>query len=189
MSMTLILWKGPQVREAEEAERLLAPYYEHGDDSGFEPSESIAACAEELRQLYPDDPASMEQDDCPWAEPGDQTDRLLLLIIRWSASDEALLEIERLAKEHDLVLYDPQGPDVHLPDDPVERGPIAEPTALDRLKILAMVALFAGLTWAAWQIPIGWLSWIGVAVGTFFTIASLVVVYAMLEGPRDEVGR
>ena len=51
--MTLILWKGPVVREAEAAEALLKPYYDGLDDSAFEASADIAAFADELRRLYP----------------------------------------------------------------------------------------------------------------------------------------
>ena len=56
----------------------------------------------------------------------------------------------------------------------------------DLLKALAMVALIAGLTWAAWQIPIPWLRWPLVVIGAFFTIAALIVPYALLRAPRPE---
>ena len=182
MSMTLILWKAPQVREADEAERLLAPYYENGDDGAFEPSESIAAAAEEIRQLYPDGPAAMADDDCPWSDRGDQTDRLLVLTIRWSASDKVLDEIQRLAREHDLVLYDPQGPDVHLPGDPMEHEPVPPATAFEWVKAVAIAAVLVALTYAAWLIPIGWLRWPAVIVAGFFAAAALFVVGAMIAG-------
>ncbi len=182
MSMTLILWKAPQVREADEAERLLAPYYENGDDGAFEPSESISAAAAEIRQLYPDDPAAMADADCPWSDRGAQTDRLLVLTIRWSASDKVLDEIQPLAREHDLVLYDPQGPDVHLPGDPMEHEPVPPATAFEWFKAVAIAAVLVALTYAAWLIPIGWLRWPAVIVAGFFAAAALFVVGAMIAG-------
>ncbi len=40
--MTLILWKAPVVREAEEAKALLQHWYDSGDESALEPSPDIA---------------------------------------------------------------------------------------------------------------------------------------------------
>ncbi len=51
--MTLILWKGPVVREVEEAEALLKPYYDREDESAFEASTDMVAAGEELTRLYP----------------------------------------------------------------------------------------------------------------------------------------
>ena len=212
MSMTLILWKAPVVREAADAEALLKPYYESEDDSAFAPSPDIAAVADELRRLHPwqdltneETVARMSDEERarwkpealgeirgveggkPWATlPFDQTDRLLLLDIVWSADGAVLDDIIRLAREHELVLYDPQGPDVHLPDDPVDPSPV-EPMALaDHAKIWAMALAFAGLTVAAWFIPIGWIRWPLVALGLFLTISAFIVVYAALAAPEEE---
>lgn len=65
-----------------------------------------------------------------------------------------------------------------------ESGPVAPPTAGELVKALAMVAVIAGLTVAAWFIPIAWLRWPAVAIGVFLTIAALIVPYAMLAAPR-----
>jgi hypothetical protein len=43
MSETLILWKAPVVDDPDEAARLLAPYYDDGDESAFEPSPDVTA--------------------------------------------------------------------------------------------------------------------------------------------------
>ena len=118
MSMTLILWKAPVVSDEDEAQRLLAPYYDREDDSAFEPSADIGAVAAELLRRFPD------AEDGPWADaPPEPTKRILLLSIRWEADDAVLEAIEQLAREHGLVLYDPQGPTVHLPTDPIDSGP------------------------------------------------------------------
>jgi hypothetical protein len=89
MSMTLILWKAPVVDDEDEAKRLLAPYYDREDDSAFEPSADIARMSDELLRRFPG------ADDGPWADfPPEQTERLLLLHIRWSADDAVLAAIE-----------------------------------------------------------------------------------------------
>ena len=62
--------------------------------------------------------------------------------------------------------------------------PLPPSKPADLLKAFAMVAVFGALTYAAWLIPIGWLRWPAVAIGVFFTIAALIVPYAMLSAPR-----
>lgn len=218
MSMSLYLWKAPVVDDPAEAAQLVDRYFEHNDESAFEPSPDIAATAEELLQLYPyrvlygkkarafltkdarhdysdeqlDELCATgvyEQDeDSPWADlPFEQSDRVLALSIRWSADDEPLHEIQRLAYENKLVLYDPQGPDVHPPGEPVEHGPPPEPKPEDYVKAALLAVPFAAGTFAAWLIPWGWLRWPLVAIGLFFTAAALFVVYAMVEGQRGKL--
>jgi hypothetical protein len=48
MSVTLILWKWPVVDDGEDAKELLEPYYDHGDESAFEPSADLAEVADGL---------------------------------------------------------------------------------------------------------------------------------------------
>src|SRR5215203_2245678 len=113
MSMTLILWKAPIVREADEAERLLQAYYDNDDDSAFQSSVDVAKVSAELLRRFPD------ADNGPWADsPPEATDRLLLLSIRWGTDNAVIDAVTELARQHELVVYDPQGPDVHLPGDP-----------------------------------------------------------------------
>ena len=66
----------------------------------------------------------------------------------------------------------------------VETGPLPPPKPAEWLKVFAMVAVIAGLTYAAWLIPSPWLRWPAVAIGAFFTIAALIVPWAMLTAPR-----
>src|SRR3712207_577635 len=103
--MTLILWKGPAVDDPDEAAALLEPYYDRTDDSAFEPSADLGRVADELLRRFPDG------EDAPWAEgPPLNTGRLLIIDIRWSADNAVIEAVEELAREHELVLYDPQGP-------------------------------------------------------------------------------
>lgn len=206
--MTLILWKAPVVRKAEDAEPLLKPFYDRSDDAAFEPSPDIAAMADELRRLYPwrllsneEAVAQMSEEEqgqytpeglseIRGAEGGEyfanlpwfQSDRLLVLDIVWSASDAFIDDIERLAREHGLVLYDPQGPDVHLPDDPIDTQPTPAPTLMEALKFLPLVAILLAVTYAAWLIPYGWLRWPAVIVAGFITSAALFVAWLTIGG-------
>lgn len=181
--MTLILWKAPVVADHDEAKALTHDWYETGDDSAFEPSEDIARLADELRKRWPDEYESDPPEGCPWADlPFEQSDRLLAIHIRWGADDAAIAAIYVLAKKHELVLYDPQGPDVFLPTDPLETGPIPPPTAFEWFKAVAIAAVLVGLTYAAWLIPIGWVRWPAVIVVGFLAAAGLFVVGAMLAG-------
>ena len=209
MSMTLILWKGPVVEDADQAKALTKAWYECEDDSAFEPSPDIAKVADELRRRWPyrlltnqETVARMSEEEraqyspealqeirgvdepegSPWSDlPFWQSDRLLALDIRWGADDEVAAVITALARKCELVLYDPQGPDVFLHTDPLEDltdDPKA--SAKDWLGIIAMCAFLCGLTYAAWQIPIGWLRWPAVVVAGFIAAAGLFVLGAMI---------
>ena len=183
MSMTLILWKAPLLDDPDEAQKLLEPWYEHGDESAFEPSEDIARAADMLRSRWPDEYDGEPPDNCPWADmPFEQSDRLLAIHIRWGADDEAVAAIYVIAKKLGLVLFDPQGPDVFLPTDPIDPGPIPPPTAWEWFKGVAIAAALCALTYAAWQIPIGWLRWPAVIVAGFLAAAGIFVVGCMIAG-------
>jgi hypothetical protein len=62
---------------------------------------------------------------------------------------------------------------------------VGPPRALELVKAFAIVAAIGALTYAAWLIPNPWLRWPAVAVGAFFTIAALIVPYAMVVAPRS----
>jgi len=209
MSMTLILWKAPVVDDPDEARELLRNWYDSGDASAFEPSADIAIVAAELRRLYPwrelsneetvarlseeersrYDPEALSQirgveGGEPWADlPFEESERLLSVDVRWGADDAVIAAIVALARKYELVLYDPQGPDVFLPTDPIEE--VTEFPGFkmsDWFKIAAMVALLSGLTYAAWLIPIGWIRWPAVVVTGFIAAAAWFVLILMLFG-------
>jgi hypothetical protein len=181
MSMTLVLWKAPVVNDPDEAERLLQAYYDRGDDSAFEPSAAIATVSKELLLRFP------ESDDGPWADtPPEQTDRLLLLSIRWGADDAVINAIVDLAREHELILYDPQGPDVTLPDDPVDSGPSPRPTLLDHLKIVGIGLAAAGVFWLGWRIDIPVVEWVLMIGGGFLASVVVFLLGILMFGPKEE---
>jgi len=181
MSMTLVLWKSPVVDDPDEAERLLQAYYDRGDDSAFEPSPAIATVSNELLRRFP------EAEDGPWADmPPEQTDRLLLLSIRWGADDAVIDAIVELAREHELVLYDPQGPDVTLPNDPVDSGPSPGPTLFDHVKILGIGLAAAGVFWLGWRIDVPVLEWVLMIGGGFVVSVVVFLLGILMFGPREE---
>jgi hypothetical protein len=181
MSMTLILWKAPVVDDPDEAKRLLQPWYDHEDDSAFASSEDLGIMLERLLAQWPFDPGTGSD---PWADGPENTGRLLDLSISWGGDGRILADITALAKIHGLVLYDPQGPDIFLPDTPIEElTGFPGFKLIDWLKIGAMVAALTGVTYAAWLIP-HWLKWPAVVVAGFFALAAWFVLVAMMFGRR-----
>ena len=177
--MTLILWKAPAVDDPDEAAELLQPYYDREDDSAFQPSAVLATVADELLRRFPDG------DDAPWAEgPPVNTGRLLLLDLRWGASNAVIDAIEQLAREHELVLYDPQGPDVHLPGDVEESGPAEPPRLRDHLFFVLVGLAAAGIFWLGWWIDVPVLGWILMLVGGFFVSVVLFLFWILVFEPR-----
>jgi hypothetical protein len=185
MSMTLILWKAPLVDDEDEAQALLEPWYETGDDSTFEPSDDLAAVHDLLLRDFPLDG---QGDAGPWADGPENSGRLLVLSVRWSADNRLLAAIPVLAKKYELILYDPQGPDLFLPSDPLEPGSVELPTPWEWFKGFAIPVVLIGLTYAAWQIPWGWLRWPAVIVTGFVAAAGLFVFFLMIAGAFGFIG-
>ena len=180
MSMTLILWKAPRVSDGDEAQRLLAPYYDREDDSAFEPSEEIGKVAAELLERFP------ESEHGPWADSPEQTERILLLGIRWGADDAVLEAVEQLAREHGLVLYDPQGPTVHLPTDPIDTSP-TPPPGIGAYVTVALVGLVAaGAFLLGWRIDVPVLDWVLMIAGGFGVSVVVFLLGIFLFGPRED---
>ena len=181
VSITLILWKAPVLDHPDEAVRLLEPYYERRDDSAFEPSLGLAKVSNELRRRFP----NVEKG--PWAEdlPPKEVDRLLLLTIRRSADVAVLDEIVELARENDLVVYDPQGPSFYLPF-PVPTGPIPplpRTTAREYLKVIVMGVVAAGVFLLGWWIQVPVLNWILMIAGGFFFTVILFLFGILIVRP------
>jgi hypothetical protein len=180
MSMSLYLWKAPVIDDPDEARALIDRYYDQGEISVFEPSEDVVRALGKIRENYSD---AAGNDDNPWSSwPIEDSDRVIELNIRWSVEGEVLDTIIGIAAEHDLVVYDPQGPDVYRAVDAnADSGPIPRPTLWEWFKTFAIPAVLVGLTYAAWQIPIGWIRWPLVVVTGFVASAGLfVLVLALL---------
>jgi hypothetical protein len=184
MGMDLILWKAPVIDDTDEAARLLEPYFERGDDSAFEPSDDVTAVSNELARRFPD------AIDGPWGDPtAGKIDRVLLLSMSWSVSDTVIDAVGDLARKHGLVLYDPQGPDITLPTDPVDAEP-APPTTRERLggylTIVLIGAAAAGTFWLGWWIDVPILDWALMIIGGFFFSVVVFLLWILLFGARDD---
>lgn len=74
----------------------------------------IVTFYEKLRAAYPDYPPY--DTDAPWAAMPLATGvDHVFMNVRWSAGNEVIELVERLADEAGLALYDPQGDKVYLP--------------------------------------------------------------------------
>lgn len=121
MSFDLLVWKAPVPRWASEVYDLLESFYEERDLAVFAPDPALPRFRAALLAKYPaleDLPDEVLNDGgvhSPWAMTPTESDRLIEIFCVWGAPDAALERIVELAREHDLVLFDPQGPDVHSP--------------------------------------------------------------------------
>jgi hypothetical protein len=174
----------PDIAAAAEELRRLYPYWPISGE------ELVAAMSDEERSRYTEqglaelrESGSYRQGQGgPWSDlPFEQSDGLLVLNIRWSAHEGVLDDIIRIGRERELVIYDPQGPSIYLPTDPVdEPAEQTRATVRDWISIIALCAFLLGLTYAAWLIPIGWLRWPAVIVAGFFAAAGLFVLGGMI---------
>jgi hypothetical protein len=181
MGTTLILWKAPLVPDSCAAEVLLRRWYKRRDDGDLDPSESIADFADALVERHP--PSGR------WAEfPFVQTDRILEISLHSGPDPQLIADICDLALEHGLMVYEPESGAIFLPRDPAEAEKLPRPRAGDWIRSILMAAGIVGATCLAWLIPIDWLRWPLVALGAFFSIAALVVVWAMIAGALGLLG-
>jgi hypothetical protein len=180
MAGTLIVWKGPKVVDEDEAKRLLRDYYETGDESAFEASDAVASFYDDVLALWPP-LEELDHDNrsipASWSQTPKRSDRVVSMDYVWSAAGELLDDIERLAREHGLVLYDPQGPYIVDPDNP-ETEYVPDAREYVRVTALMLGALVVAV--GAWYLSITVLSWIVIVVAGFLAVmaAYTLVVYA-----------
>lgn len=175
MAGTLIVWKAPHPESDEDAARLLADYHATGDESAFQASKDVRAFYDDVLARWP--PRGDEGSAPTWSSTPQGSDRVVSLDYSWSAPDELLDDIDRLARRHELVLYDPQGPNVHVP------GVEDEPPAVDarevgRVAAIGVAAVAVAL--AAWFASILVISWVVIVVAAFLALgaAGTLVHYA-----------
>ena len=180
--MDLYVWKHPFTTDEDEAQRLIT----HEDESVFEPSAELERFYAELMELFPPPEAftleELEQNPVPWADSPHGSDRLVWLSIRWSAEGEDLDTIVELARKHDLVLYDPQGPSFHSPADENE-GVEDAPDIGGYVRGVLLAAFGVLLMVLAWRASIRVLSWIVIFAGGFvvFVAASTTIAVAIQD--------
>jgi len=179
MSFDLIAWKAPAVTDEDEAAALLEPYYKTGDTSRFEASEDVAAFCDELSAQYPEATgpvAATRGQPNQWGLDFDRSDRLVVLSMSWSVPGDVLDDIVARARQRSLVLYDPQGPTLHSPEQPLLPQPpenVAGQVATGLFAALIGVAIAVAGFYMPWRL-------IGlpmIVVGGFVTVVSLSVLW------------
>ena len=186
MSGTLIVWKAPSVDDERAAETLLAAYYENGDESAFEASPDVERFYDEIFALYPPlEELDLDDSDTPptWASSSRRSDRIVLMDYSWSAPDALLDDIQRLADKYELMLYDPQGPDVHRPNEPPAEQYIPDLKELVRLTLIAVAAIAVAI--GAWLGSILIVSWIVIAVAAFVLWGAAYTLYHYAREARE----
>lgn len=93
-----------------EADAWIVQADETGDEAFFQSHADVTLFRDELLKAFP-----TEGERSQWAMPPSGNDRLLGLFVRWDQDPKVLLRIVELAGQLGLVVFDPQGPDVHSP--------------------------------------------------------------------------
>ncbi len=188
--MDLYVWKHPFTTDEDEAQRLIT----HEDESVFGPSAELEQFYGELMELFPPPEAftveEQEQNPVPWADSPHGTDRLVWLSIRWSAKGEDLDAIVELARKHDLVLYDPQGPSFHSPADENEDDLTSGPSVGGYVRAVLLTAFGVLLALLAWKASIPVLSWIVIFAGGFVAFVAVSTTVAVaIQDWRERASR
>jgi len=121
MSWDIAVWH----TETELTDEEAASLYEalcNKDTSGVTASPGIDAFYAELTALHPepDNIAEEKIDDhdlCPWSYGFDRSPAHLLMTCMTSKAEDVLDLVLKLAKKHDVAVYDPQSKIVINPDD------------------------------------------------------------------------
>ncbi len=185
MSGRLIVWKAPPVDDEDAAARLLHDFYASGDESAFEPSEDVARFYDDLMALYaPLEEVDVEDVDLApsWSSTPERSDRVVCINYRWSAPNALLSDIERLAREHGLVLYDPQGPAVLDPDDP-QTEYVPDKREILRVTLICLGGLLVAV--GAWYVSTTVVSRVVIAVAGFLALMAAYTLYVYARRARE----
>ena len=185
MSGTLIVWKAPRVEDEDAAARLLREYYATGDENAFEPSDDVTQFYDAVMALYPPlEALDLEEADLvpSWSSTPERSDRVVSMDYRWSAPDGFLADIQRMAREHGLVFYDPQGPVVLDPED-VETEYVPDKREVLRVTLILLGAL--GVAIGAWYASITIVSWVVIVVAGFLALMAAYTLYHYARQARD----
>ena len=180
MSYDLYAWKAPIASE-DEASPLVRRFYDENDVDVFEPSEDVLRFYDELLEMYRALESDQESDDGPTrgADTPERSDRIVDLSFSWSVPDNVLDDVVALARKHELVLYDPQGPCFYSPIEllvePRRRDPAVLRQALVGL-LIGVAVLVIGLV-----MPLRVLDWILIVAGGFIVVMGIYSVVAWLR--------
>ena len=115
-----------------------------------------------------------------WASTPERSNRVVSIDYSWSASDELLDDVERLAPKHELMFYDPQGPTIRGPHPPVIDPVAPNSREVARVSLIGLAAAAAAV--GAWYVSITVLSWVVIVVAAFVTIMAVLTLVAYARG-------
>ena len=184
MSFSLYAWKTPRVTDEDEAQALLNKYNQSEDAQLFGESDDMVRFYDELMDRYPPQESEewVEPADNPWALTPERSSRIVEMHLRWSMPGGTLDDIVDLARKYDLVLYDPQGPSLHSPE---QHYPEDIPGQVRQALIAGTAG--AAMVFGATFIPYRLLSWPLIGIGGFLvimTVYTLVVLWKPKWQPK-----
>jgi hypothetical protein len=180
MSYDLYVWKRPLVEDTEAANALIG----EEDETAFEPSSQVQDFYDQVRRRWPAESSPVGPPDgaeTEWGLTAEASDRLVAMNFTWSVPGDVVEEIVELARERDLVLYDPQGPEFYSP-------PRLDPPPLERrdrgVLLQALKGLLIGTATVAgswFLLPVPVLDWILIVAGGFLVVMALLSIIAWLR--------
>ncbi len=114
MSHDFAFWDSDEPLENDEAADIYAALLEKGACARAKPSAKIAQLAEQIATHWPDPDPGLE-DDWPLAAPSEVSDSHLVICIVPSRRWDVWPIVGELARQLELVMYDPQQENVFLP--------------------------------------------------------------------------
>jgi hypothetical protein len=175
MTYDLLVWKSPVVSDQDVARAMVDVWL--ADERGpFEASGDVSRFYDALLAKYPPlESLTQELHDTsrssPWAQTPERSDRVVAMSFVWSVPGEVIDDVFALAREHGLVLYDPQGPDIHLP------GGSDEAARREGFTWATLVGIAGALlAIVAWRLSIPILSGVLVVVGAALALMAIATV-------------
>src|SRR5262245_46059882 len=114
MSRDFAFWDSDEPLEDDEAGEIYTALADNGVSQRVKPSSKIALLAREIAARWPV-PGPGREDDWPLAAPPDVSDSHLIICLAPSRLWDIWPALGQFAKEHELVMYDPQQQQVFLP--------------------------------------------------------------------------
>jgi hypothetical protein len=182
VSFTLIAWKLPAVKTEDEAIEVVRKFYASdsvGNLDVFEPSDDVLRFYDELMAHHT--ALGVHGDEKLRFETPERSDRVIELDLPWSTPDAELETIVRLARKHDLVLYDPQGPTLHSP---AEGGQTVDTGAELRSALRGGIA-GAVVAVAGFYVPLRFLGWLMTAAGGFVAVMAVYTLMVLRKPDPD----
>jgi hypothetical protein len=114
MSHDFAFWDSDEPLESEEAEAIYSDISRNGTSEKAKPSAKVAILAETIRSRWPS-PDRGREDEWPLAAPLEVSESHLMICLVPSRVWDVWPTLGQLAKEYELVMYDPQQRHVFLP--------------------------------------------------------------------------